>query len=77
MTSFAYVHEDMTFIVLACVEEAFCPAAGSRVIGARVRAEGVGARPEERSLVELTVLARFPEDGEREAWPRRYSPDSG
>ena len=31
VTSFAYVHEDMTFIVLACVEESFQPAPGSLV----------------------------------------------
>ncbi len=59
VTSFAYVHEDMTFIVLACVEEEFSPEPGESILGARVRAAQPGGMPEERSVVELTVLSRF------------------
>ena len=71
VTSFAYVHEDMTFIALACVEEDFSPEPGQNILGARIRAEKLDGVPEERSLVELVVLSRFPEDAERDAWPVR------
>jgi glycine hydroxymethyltransferase len=73
VTSFAYVHEDMTFIVLACVEESFQPAPGSLVRGARAAAGELSSRPDERSLVELTALTRFPDDDERAVWPVRYA----
>jgi glycine cleavage system aminomethyltransferase T len=73
VTSFAYVHEDMTFIVLACVEESFQPAPGSLVRGARAAAGEPSSRPDERSLVELTALTCFPDDDERTAWPARYA----
>ena len=73
VTSFAYVHEDMTFIVLACVEESFQPAPGSIVRGARAPEGESSSKPDERSLVELTALARFPDDEERAAWPSRYA----
>ena len=73
VTSFAYVHEDMTFIVLACAEESFQPAPGSLVRGSRAAAGEPSSRPDERSLVELTALTRFPDDDERAAWPSRYA----
>ena len=72
VTSFAYVHADTTFIALACVEEDFCPEPGRNILGARIRVERLDGVPEERSLVGLTVLSRFPEDTERDAWPARY-----
>ena len=73
VTSFAYVHEDMTFIVLACVEESFQPAPGSLVRGVRAAAGESLSRPDERGLVELTALTRFPDDDERTLWPIRYA----
>ncbi len=73
VTSFAYVHEDMTFIVLACVEESFQPAPGRPVRGARAAEGDSPGKPDERSLVELTALTRFPDDDERAAWPSRYA----
>lgn len=72
VTSFAYVHEDMTFFALACVEEGFSPEPGRNVLGARLHAEKSDGRPDERSLVELTVMTRFPDDAERAAWPAGY-----
>ncbi len=73
VTSFAYVHEDMTFIVLACAEESFQPSPGSLVRGVRASAGEPLSRPDERSLVELTAVTRFPDDKERAAWPARYA----
>jgi glycine hydroxymethyltransferase len=73
VTSFAYAHEDMTFIVLACVEEPFQPAPGSLVRGARAAVGESSSPPDERSLVELRALTRFPDDEERSAWPARYA----
>ncbi len=73
VTSFAYVHDDMTFFVLACVDETFRPASGEKVIGVRrPPAECVGACPE-KIRVDLTVLDRFPTDSERDRWPVRYA----
>jgi hypothetical protein len=63
----------MTFIVLACVEESFQPAPGSLVRGVRAAAGESLSRPDERSLVELTALTRFPDENERTVWPVRYS----
>jgi hypothetical protein len=31
------------------------------------------SRPDERGLVELTALTRFPDDDERIVWPARYA----
>jgi hypothetical protein len=73
VTSFAYVHEDMTFIVLACAEESFQPAPGSLVRGVRAAAGESLSRPDERGLVEMTALTRFPDDDERALWPVRYA----
>jgi glycine hydroxymethyltransferase len=73
VTSFAYVHEDMTFIVLACVEESFQPAPGSLVRGVRAAARESLSRPDERGLIELTALTRFPDGDERTVWPVRYA----
>ena len=72
VTSFAYVHEDMTFVVLACVDEGLQPAAGEKISGARIAAARFEGEAEERSLVELETLPRFPDDAERETWPSRY-----
>jgi len=73
VTSFAYVHQDMTFVVLACVEAGFRPEPGAVVRGVRVTSDQLSGEPDERSIVELTVMTRFPEDGERDAWPARYA----
>jgi glycine hydroxymethyltransferase len=72
VTSFAYVHQDMTFVVLACVEAGFQPEPGAVVRGVRVTPDQLSGEPDERSIVELTVMTRFPEDEERDAWPARY-----
>ena len=39
VSSFAYVHEDMTFVVLACVEEKFRPKVGDVVTASVIRVE--------------------------------------
>ena len=73
VTSFAYTHEDKTFIVLACAEEGFRPEPGRTIRGARIPREKFTGDVEERHLVELTVLTRFAKDEERDAWPERYA----
>lgn len=73
VTSFAYVHEDLTFIALACVQEAFRPDVGEVVTGVRVPAARYDGRCEERSVVKLTTLQRFPTDDERDAWPTLHA----
>ena len=73
VTDFAYVHPDMTFFVLACVGPDFRPEPGQAIRGARVPAGKLSGPVEERSIVELTVLTRFPEDEERQTWPERYA----
>jgi glycine hydroxymethyltransferase len=73
VTSFAYVHEDMTFVVLACVADRFLPAPGEIVRGARTSAAGASDKVEERSIVEMTALGRFPDDAERDGWRARYA----
>ena len=75
VTSFAYVHENLTFIALACVAHDFRPTPGEAVRGVRTAPGKVGDTIEERSVVELTALTRFPDDDEREAWPGRYGAD--
>jgi len=72
VTSFAYIREDMTFIVLACVEARFRPQPGETVLGARITRDRFMGPPEERRLVELTLLTRFPGPEERDAWPGLY-----
>ena len=71
VTSFAYVRDDQTFIVLACVEEGFAPEVGSTVKGARVPRAGAD-EVEPRRVVELENLARFPTDEERAGWAKAY-----
>ena len=73
VASFAYVHEDLTFFVLACVEEGFQPMPGDVVRGARVAADRYEGMAEPRAVVELTALTRFPELDEKEGWPARYA----
>jgi len=73
VTSFAYAREDMTYYVLACVEEAFDPQPGETVVGVRTAPHEVQGPIEERRLVELTALTRFAEREEREAWRERYA----
>jgi len=73
VTSFAYVHEDMTFIALACVDGAFRPEPGQTVRGARMPAERFAGAAEERSIVQLTALSRFPDGDERAGWAARYA----
>ncbi len=73
VTSFAYVHSDMTFVALACVHAAYDPAPGSAVRGLRVAPDKFDGSADERSLVDLTALTRFPEDEERDSWPKRYA----
>ena len=73
VTDFAYVHPDLTFFVLACVGPDFRPEPGQTIMGARVPAGKLSGPVEERTIVELTVLTRFPEDEERQTWPERYA----
>ena len=73
VTSFAYVHEDMTFVVLACIEADFRPKVGQIVTGVRTPVENYGGRYQEQLAVPLTVLERFPTNEERESWPARYA----
>jgi len=76
VTSFAYVREDMSFVVLAAVAESFLPEPGEPVTGARVAAaklESGGGEVSEKQAVELTALPRFPDDDEREAWAALYA----
>lgn len=76
VTSFAYPSEDLTFVVLACSDGHFRPEIGSLVLGVRCnRQEATEAWPTEgaQSIVDLTVLPRFPDDLERAAWAVRYS----
>ena len=73
VTSFAYVREDMSFVVFACVEEGFRPAPGEPVTGARVGAGKLSGKVSEKQAVELTALTRFPDDDEREGWAALYA----
>jgi len=73
VTDFAYVHPDLTFFVLACVGPEFRPEPGQVIRGARVPAGKLSGTVEERSIVEMAVLTRFPEDEERRTWPARYA----
>jgi glycine hydroxymethyltransferase len=73
VTDFTYVHPDLTFTVLACVDGDFRPEPGQLIRGARVPPRKVCGPVEARSIVELTVLTRFPEDEERQTWSERYT----
>jgi len=73
VASFAYVHADMTFIVLACVGHDFRPEPGQVVRGARIPTAKFTGSAEERSIVDLAALTRFPNDAERDGWPDRYA----
>ena len=75
VTSFAYVHEDMTFIALACADESFRPKPGEELIGVRATADKYDGHYDERSSVQMVALERFPTDAERDFWPTRYSSD--
>lgn len=74
VTSFSYIHEDMTFMALAFVEDGFAPEPGEPVRCARRTREQVKASLDERYVVELEALSRFPDDEEREGWAARYAP---
>ena len=73
VTSFAYVHEDMTYMALACVQENFQPEPGAAVRGARVPAGRFTGEVDVSRVVELIALTRFPEEAEQEAWLARYA----
>lgn len=73
ITSFAYAHKDLTFIILACVEGSFHPPIGARIIGLRATTERLSAAPDPQLTVELELLPRFPTDPERDSWPERYT----
>jgi len=72
VTSFAYAHADMTFIVLALVNESFAPQPGEAVKGARVSPAEAASGVEERQRVDLTAMTRFPTEEERFGWVARY-----
>lgn len=72
VTSFAYIHPDMTFVLLACVDEAYDPTPGASVRGLRLTLDKFDGTIDGRNLVELTALTRFPEDEERDSSPNRY-----
>jgi len=73
VTSFAYVHEDKTFVALACVREDFTPEPGEAVTGARVPAGKLTPDLPDRALVHMTALPRFLEADERSASPEVYA----
>ena len=73
VASFAYAHENLTWFALAAVESGFRPEPGETVRGARVTMEKFAAPPDERSIVELVAMPRFPDDAERETWPSLYA----
>jgi glycine hydroxymethyltransferase len=72
VTSFAYAHEDMTFFILACVDAAFRPMPGGKVVGLRTTKDKFIGSADPQSAVELEVLPRFPDDAERDSWIERY-----
>jgi len=73
VSSFAYVHEDLEFYVLACVSERFRPEPQETVLGVRLAPADFTGRLDEKNTVEMTALARFPTDEERAGWPARYT----
>ncbi len=72
VTSFAYVDARLNFYVLAAVDADFAPAPGSKVRGVRLPLQRYYPPPNPRSVVELTVMPRFPDDEERRSWRRQY-----
>lgn len=72
VTSFAYLHEDLTFCALALAEARFAPQPGDAVRGARMAPEAVVGEVDERRTVEMEALPRFPGEAERAGWPERY-----
>ncbi len=74
VTSFAFVNEQHRYFGLAVVEgkEGFAP--GEVIRGVRLRPEAVAERGvEEKMIVEVEVLSRFPSAPEREEWRQVYA----
>jgi glycine hydroxymethyltransferase len=72
VTSFAYIDDARTFILLACVDESFNPQPGQPVTGARLTPDKLTTPVPDRALVELVALTRFPDDAERADWAVLY-----
>ncbi|MFH0911428.1 MAG: hypothetical protein V1918_08005, partial [Planctomycetota bacterium] len=72
VTSFAFVDPAKNFVALACVEAGFPASPGDVVRGLRAAVHEDGRAPEERKIVRLDVLSRFPDPAEREARQERY-----
>jgi glycine cleavage system aminomethyltransferase T len=72
VTSFAYVDEARTFILLACVEETFAAEPGQTATGARLKTEKIDGPVPERAQVKLECLPRFADEDEKEAWAAHY-----
>ncbi len=72
VTSFAFLDAAKNFAALAYVDEGFEPEPGARVLGFRAKEIPEGETVDERKIVELTALPRFPDDEERHGWIDRY-----
>ncbi len=68
VTSFAYVNKNMDFIILAAADRDFDHAPGSAVRAARLPAGRLSGVPDEKRIVNLRMMPRFPDAEERAGW---------
>jgi glycine hydroxymethyltransferase len=72
VTSFAFSDASYDFHVLAAVRESFQPKAGRVIRGVRAKPDEVTSPIDERKVVDLSVLTRFPTPEEKQRWKEKY-----
>jgi glycine hydroxymethyltransferase len=72
VTSFAYLDEELRFVVLAYVDEDFDMEPGQSIKGARLQEIESGESVPEGKLVDLEAVSRFPGNKERSDWQSIY-----
>lgn len=72
VTSFAFSDDSFNFFVLAAVRTGFRPEEGSKVRAVRAKPEQVESPVDERKVVELDVLTRFPSPEDKANWREEY-----
>jgi glycine hydroxymethyltransferase len=72
VTSFAFLDEDKNFMVIACVDADFELNDGDSVKGYRAAKINEKKGVEDKKVVELTSISRFPSDEEKDSWVKIY-----
>jgi len=72
VSSFSFLTAEFDFAALAWVEESFDPHPGKDVRAVRIPQGRYTPPAKPSAVVHLSVVSRFPDDGERAGWPQKY-----